>query len=359
MILTATLLCLNLLLFVSAQAAPLANAKEVQSLLEKGRAQLNVSPETAIELAEKAASTARQTLTGAERDAVLSESDAVISRALIGLRRIDEAEVAMKRGFAHAKTSQIASRAVGELTLAQGRIYQYRDNVQGALGAFQKAYGIFRSVSEKRSQAIALQSIAKLYVDGGDGENAIKYYKQSEEEYGGDPMMSLSSRNNQGMAFILLAKPQEAELEFKQAFKVAAQVGSSKYATRILSNIAQAQIAQRHLSNASATIDRAFASMQAGDAEDEAWRLWRMSAQIELARKNLAGATVAIERALEGVDTKTSDSTFREAHAAAYEIYRTSGREYDSLIQLEAVWRIDKATAKLTATNSADRKSVV
>ncbi len=352
-ILAATLLCLNLLLFISAQAAPAGDIKVVQNLLEKGRAQLNVNPETAIELAEKASSIARQTLAATERDAVLSESDAVISRALIGLRRIDEAEVAMKRGFAHAKTSQIALRVVGELTLAQGRIYQYRDNVQGALGAFQEAYGIFRSVGEKRSQAIALQSIAKLYIDGGDGENAIRYYAQSDEEYAGDPLISLSSRNNRGSAYLFMSKPREAEIAFNQALAIAEDIGSSKYTTRILSNIAQAQIAQRHLSGASATLDRAFATMQAGDTEDEAWRLWRMSAQIELARKNLGPATIAIKRSLDGVDPKTSDSAYREAHVAAYEIYRASGRQYDALVQLEAVWRLDRATAELTATNSA------
>ncbi len=338
---------------IPAEAAPSANIVAVQSLIEKARAQLNISPEAAIATAEKSAALARQNLAGAERDTLLSESDAVISRALIGLRRIDDAEIAVRRGFARSKISQIAPKVIGELTLSSGRIYQYRDNVQGALGAFQKAYSIFRSAGEKRSQAIALQSIAKLYVDSGDSENAIRYYTQSDEEYAGDQLMALSSRNNRGLAYLFMSKPREAEIEFKQALVAAENTGSAKYATRILSNIAQAQVAQGQIKEASATLERANISMQADDAADEAWQLSRIGSQIALAKKDYKAATQAIEKALSGVDPKSSDSTYREVHGTAYQIYRASGRQHDALIQLEAVWRLDQATAKLTATNAA------
>ncbi len=335
------------------QAAPRVNVVAVQTLIEKARAQLNISPELAISIADESALLARQSLSGAERDTLLSESDAVISRALIGLRRIDDAEIAVRRGFARSKVSQIAPKVIGELTLSSGRIYQYRDDVQGALGAFQKAYGIFRSVGEKRSQAIALQSIAKLYVDSGDSQNAIRYYAQSDEEYAGDQLMALSSRNNRGLAYLFMSKPREAEIEFKQALVAAENTGSTRYATRILSNIAQAQIAQGRLNDASETLKRAQASMQATDAAGEAWRLSRISAQIALAHKDFSVATAAIEQALKGINPETSDSTYREVHGTAYEIYRASGRQHDALVQLEAIWRLDQATAKLTATNAA------
>ena len=338
---------------IPAMAQSNKNNAVVRNLLEQARAQLNISPEAAIAHAEKSALLAGQNLTGSERDTLLSESDAVISRALIGLRRIDEAERVVRRGFDRARDSQIAPKVIGELTLSSGRIYQYRDDVQRALGAFQKAYVIFRSVGDKRSQAIALQSIAKLYVDGGDGETAIKYYTQSNEEYAGDPLLALSSRNNLGKAYLFMGKPRDAEIAFKQALAAAEKAGSAKYATRILSNIAQAQIAQETIKDASATLDRAFESMQANNAVEEAWRLWWMRAQIVNARKDYKTAATAIEKALSGVDPKTSDSTYRDAHSEAYEIYRASGREHDALVQLEAVWRLDQTTAKLTATNSA------
>jgi signal transduction histidine kinase len=337
----------------NAQAEPTKNITTVQNMIEQARAQLIVSPENAILIAENSSRLARQTVATPMRDSLMSEADAVISRGLISLSRIDEAEAAVKRGFARARTGQIAPKVIAELTLSSGRIHQNRDNVQGALAAFQRAYGIFRSVGEKRSQAVVLQSIAKLYVDGGDGESAIKYYAQSDEEYAGDPLLELSSRNNRGTAYIFLSRPKEAEIQFQQALVVAKKIGSAKYAPRILSNIAQAQIAQGLLADASATVDRAFLLLQGGDSHAEAWRLWQRRAQIALARKDLKTAGTAIEHALVGVDPKSSDSNYRETHAAAYEIYLASGRQRDALIQLEAVWRLDQATAKLTATNSA------
>ena len=347
------LFCVGSQPMLSARAGSDADAVTAQNLLVQARAQLNISPESAIKLAEQSATFSNKNPSGIQRDILLSESDAVISRALIGLQRIDEAEGTVKRGFARAKNRQVAPRVIGELTLSYGRIRQYRDDVQGALNAFQKAYVIFRSAGERRSQAVALQSIAKLYVDGGDGEAAIRYYTQSDDEYGGDPLLSLSSRNNRGTAYLFMSKPKQAEDQFQQALAVANTIGSAKYATRILSNIAQAQIAQGHFKEASTTLNRAFASLNGEDSDAEAWKLWQRRAQIALAEKQLKPATVAIERALTGVDSKSSDSNYRESHAAAYEIYRASGRQHDALIQLEAVWRLDQATAKLTATNSA------
>ncbi len=334
-------------------AEPSTKMIAVQAMVDDARAQLIVSPENSISIAEKSSRLAQQTLAGSQRSSLMSEADAVVSRALISLGRIDEAEAIIRLGFSRAKANEVAPKVIGELTLSSGRIHQYRGDVQGALGAFQKAYGIFRSVAEKRSQAVALQSIAKLYLDGGDSESAIKYYTQSDDEYVGDPLMALSSRNNRGTAYLLLEKPRDAELAFKQALGIAEKIGSAKYATRILGNIVQAQIAQGQINGASATLDRAFASLQHDESAAEVWRFWQRRAEIALVQKDFRTATACIEKALSGVDSKTSDSTFREAHAAAYEIYRASGREYDSLIQLEAVWRIDKATAELTATNSA------
>ncbi len=337
----------------SAQARTSASAVSVQSLLEDARTQLNISPQAAIALAERSALTARRSLTGSERSTSLSEADAVISRALIGLRRIDDAEVVVRRGFLRGQSDQIAPRVMGELILSSGRIHQYRDDVQGALRDFQKAYAIFRSVRDRRSQALALQSIAKLYVDGGDGENAIKYYAQSDEEYAGDPLLSLSSRNNRGKAYLYMSKPRKAEREFNQALIVAEKIGSDKFIPLILGNIAQAQIAQGRLSEAVTTIDRAFAVLGSQDEDSNSWRLWRMRAQVSLARKDIKSATKSIEKALAGVDATQSDSSYRDAHSSAYEIYRASGRKEKALVQLEAVWRLDQATAKLTASNSA------
>ncbi len=347
------LVCFGLIFHMSAQAASTSDGMAVQTMIEQSRAQLNINPEAAISIAEKSINLARQTLMGGERDSSLCEADAVISRALLRLRRANEAEAILKRGFYRARNSSVTPKVIGELTLSNGRIHQYRNDVQSALGDFQNAYSIFRSVGDKRLQAVALQSIAKLYADGGDGETALKYYKQSDDEFPSDPMMSLSSRNNRGAAYLYISNPKAAETEFVEALAIAEKIGSAKYVTRILNNIAEAQVGQRRFDAASKTLDRAFASRKAGDADDETWALWELRAQIAFAHKNYPSATRAIERALRGVDPATSDSTYRQAHFTAFEVYRATGREKRALDHLEAVLRLDEATAKLTATNSA------
>ena len=61
-----------------AQAARIANITAAQGLIGKARGQLNVSPETAISLAEKSVLLAQRGLNEPERDLLLSEADAVI-----------------------------------------------------------------------------------------------------------------------------------------------------------------------------------------------------------------------------------------------------------------------------------------
>jgi signal transduction histidine kinase len=334
----------------TAQSVP---NQQVEGLIAQARAQLNVDPESSIAIAEKSVTLVNQRLTGGDRDNYLSDIDAVMSRALIRVGRADDAAIAVKRGFARAKSAQLSPKVMAELTLSLGRVHQYRDEVQLALRDFQMAYKLFRTVNDKRSQAVALQSIAKLYVDGGDGANALRYFKQSDEEYGGDPLMSLSSRNNRGSAHLYLSQPKEAENEFQAALKIAEQLKSSKYTTRVLVNLAQAQTSQGRYDAASTNVDRAFALMHGTDETQEAWRLWDLRAQIALARNDLPTATTAIARALDGVDPETSDADYRQTHFNASRIYGAIGNATLAYKNLQAVLRIDEMTAKLTATNAA------
>jgi signal transduction histidine kinase len=347
------LLALFAALAVAPSLAQPAPDKQVDALIAQARAQLNVDPETSIALAEKSATLVNERLRGGDRDNYLSDIDALMSRAFIRVGRADDAATAVKRGFARAKSSKLQPRVMAELTLSLGRVHQYREDVQLALRDFQMAYKLFRAVGDKRSQAVALQSIAKLYVDGGDGANALRYFKQSDEEYGGDPLMSLSSHNNRGMAHVFMAQPKEAEQEFRTALKIAEQLKSSKYTTRILVNLAQAQTSQRRYDAATTNVDRAFALMDGSDETQEAWRLWDLRAQIAFARNDLKAATTAINRALLGVDPETSDADYRQTHFIASQIYGAAGNAALAYKNLQAVLRIDEMTAKLTATNAA------
>lgn len=349
----ARLLGLIFLLLPSLAMAQVIPDKQVDAMIAQARAQLSVDPESSIAIAEKSVTLVNERVTGGDRANYLSDIDALMSRAFIRVGRTDDAAAAVKRGFARMKSARLSPRVLAELTLSLGRVHQYRDNVQLALRDFQMAYKLFRSVGDKRSQAVALQSIAKLYVDGGDGANALRYFKQSDEEYAGDPLMSLSSHNNRGMAHVYMGQPKAAEQEFRTALKIAEQLKSSKYTTRVLVNLAQAQTSQGQYDAASANVDRAFALMDGGDETQEAWRLWDLRAQIAFARNDLKTATRAIGRALEGVDAQTSDGDYRQTHFNASQIYGAIGDARLAYQNLHAVQRIDEQTAKLTATNAA------
>jgi signal transduction histidine kinase len=341
------------ILAVAPSYAQSVSDKQIDAMIAQARAQLNVDPESSIAIAEKSATLVNQRLRGGDRDNYLSDIDALMSRAFIRVGRADDAAIAVKRGFARAKTLPLKPKVMAELTLSLGRVHQYRDDVQLALRDFQMAYKLFRSVGDKRSQAVALQSIAKLYVDGGDGANALRYFKQSDEEYAGDPLMSLSSHNNRGMAHVFMSQPKEAEQEFRTALKIAEQLKSSKYTTRVLVNLAQAQASQGRYDAATANVDRAFALMNGADETQESWRLWDLRAQIAFARKDLPTATVAVARALEGVDPELSEGDYRQTHFNASQIYGAIGNSALAYKNLRAVQRIDEMTAKLTATNAA------
>ena len=334
-------------------AAPSRDANTVHAMLDQARTQLNVDPNTTVAVAQKSATLTQKRLTGAERDALLAESDAVLSRALISLRRIDDAAVVVKRGFARLKTGHVGRKSAAELTLSLGRIQQNRDDVQAALRSFQTAYTLFRSLDEKRLQAVALQSIAKLYVDGGDGNTGLKYYAQSDSEYNVDPLMSLSSRNNRGSAYLYMSQPKDAEREYRAALVIAEKIKSEKYSIRVLANLAQSLLNQGRFSEAGDVVDRAFSLIRSTGEGGETWDLWERRAQVELARNDLKAALAAIGHALDGVDPATSDTTYRQAHYTAFRIFRASGQPKLALEQLQAVLRLDETTAKVTATNAA------
>ena len=334
-------------------AAPSRDANTVHAMLDQARTQLNVDPNTTVAVAQKSAMLTQKRLKGAERDALLAESDAVLSRALISLRRIDDAAVVVKRGFARLKTGHVGRKSAAELTLSLGRIQQNRDDVQAALRSFQTAYTLFRSLDEKRLQAVALQSIAKLYVDGGDGNTGLKYYAQSDSEYNVDPLMSLSSRNNRGSAYLYMSQPKDAEREYRAALVIAEKIKSEKYSIRVLANLAQSLLNQGRFSEAGDVVDRAFSLIRSTGEGGETWDLWERRAQVELARNDLKAALTAIGHALDGVDPATSDTTYRQAHYTAFRIFRASGQPKLALEQLQAVLRLDETTAKVTATNAA------
>lgn len=340
---------------VSSSARLQVSPTELQlaSIIADARTQMVLSPEKALSLASEYIQSAQVKLKGPTLQRHLTEGQAVQGQALIRLGRIAEAEATVKAALARASNTAVPLIVQGDLLLSVGQIARRKSDVQTALTSYQSAYRVFRSARAARWQAIALQTIGQLYIRGGDAATGLRYFAQSDEEYSGDPLISLSNRNNRGNAFLDLSNPAEAERQFQLALTIAESIGTSDYMSTVLGNIAQAQINQGNYGEAQTSANRALAAAKSNTRSDSIWALWEIQAQIYLKQRRYGLARQAIEKALSGVDPATGDSTFRQAHDTAYEIYRATGNDKLALAHLSARARIDYATAKLTASTGA------
>ena len=321
----------------------------VAAQIERARSQMLIDPGKALEMAAAATVAASSNLTGNDKILKIAEAEAVACQAQIRLGEIDAASKLASQALKRIERLKAPPKLMGDLLLSSGQIATRRGDVQSALGHFQRAYILFRSVGEKRWQAIALQSIAQLYVRANDTETALKYYAQSDEEYGGDAQFSLSNHNNRGIALMRLMKPSDAEVQFREALALARKLNSQKYFTLILTNLAQAQINQNKPLDALATIREAEASA----SETDMWALWNLRAQASLQRKDYVGATRAVENAIALTDAAAAPELYLQVHETAYKIYRAKGRDALALKHLEEMSRIYEADAKLTASTNA------
>jgi signal transduction histidine kinase len=333
-----------------ASAATSDQTDRVRAIIETARKSMLVSPDAALAAAEQSESLIKLDAHNVSANALMIEAQGVEAQALIRLGQVERAEALIKHALSKLVTVQVPPRVHGDLLLSSGQVARRKSDVQAALRAYQSAYKLFRRAGEARWQSIALQSIGQMYINGGDSEAGLRYFAQAEEEYSGDPRLSLSNRNNRGNAYLDLERPDSAEVEFSAALQNARKIGSKSYIRLALANIVQAQINQGHLDAADATLREAFAALD-GDADDRP--LWERKAQLAYLHKNYPMAIGSIRHALEGVDPATSESPFRQTHATAYNIYRAAGQDKLALVHLEALARIDEATAKLTASTSA------
>ncbi|MGN8000742.1 ATP-binding response regulator [Sphingomonas sp. 22176] len=244
-------------------------------------------------------------------------------------------------------------RVKGDLLLSLGNLYMMRDQAAEALSAFQRAYRIFEKLHEVRSQALALQSIGSLYVVAHDDHRAERYFRQASLLYGGDDILSLSLHNSRGNVLLVLERYREADAEYTEAVRLARKLGKPVLEARILDNLARSQIEARDLRSAHATLDRAFALAQDGDASGLKRLLKSTAAKLAKDEGNLQRAAVLIGETFEGIDLKTTTQDFRTPHLFAYLIYRKLGDDRLALRHLEALKRLSDEAAKVATTNSA------
>ncbi|MDB5710778.1 MAG: hypothetical protein JWL96_2848 [Sphingomonas bacterium] len=241
----------------------------------------------------------------------------------------------------------------GDLTRSRGAIAATAGRVQDALADYQRAFEIFRRAGERRSQAIALQDIGGIYLDAGDYQRVLDYYGQSAEVFHDDPMLLLTTHNNRGEVLREMKRLPEAVSEFRLALAAARQVGSPLLQTRILTNLALAQVDTGDLDAAQQSVDLALRLSVAGDAHS--WRnfVYGAGAKVAAARGRYAEAAASLQQAFAGLDVTKTDMPYREFHQLASVVYEKLGNQSAALANLRAFQRLDGQARNLVASTNA------
>ncbi|KQS01603.1 histidine kinase [Sphingomonas sp. Leaf357] len=242
------------------------------------------------------------------------------------------------------------SKLNGDLLLSRGGLHTATANVAAALEDYQQAHNIFRDIGETRSRAIALLSIALLYQEAEDYQNALKYYDQALDVYRGDPQILYAIYNNRANALKELGRLTDAEGQFRKALELARELKSPAMEARVLSNIARGQLLSGQLAAADRTIAQGFVVAGGPEAAVARDQFWVLAANSAFRRGDMPEAVKLITRSFSGIDPDKTTLELREGHKIAYEIFRKAGDDRNALIHLEALKRLDDQTSKLASS---------
>jgi signal transduction histidine kinase len=329
-------------IFIAALAPAYAqeSASPFEARIAEARSAMMADPATALNLANEA-----EALAGQNRVEWLT-AQWLQGEALNRLNRPQEAAPILDAALEGAGEVAPNTKLHGDLMMARAGAARAQGEYAIALTNFQGAHDIFAQLGEPRSQSMTLLQIGSIYTDAHDYRRALEYYQRAGEVYAGDPSVDLSRFNNIANARRELGDLAEAEAGFRQALAIAEQMGSSMLRARILSNIAEVQIAQGRVREADATA-RAGLQLRA-----EGWTqfLWGVRARAAFARGDRARAAELIARTFAGEDLSATTMPFRDFHRSAHQIYAALGDERLALRHLEAFKRLDDEARDVAAS---------
>jgi signal transduction histidine kinase/CheY-like chemotaxis protein len=337
------------LLLADAAVASAAPSQTFDSLIADTKAQMLGSPPRALNSAIRAERAALD-LGGSRRLENLATAKWLAGEAYLRLKRIDDASRAIDAAISLARKTTGRNKLDGDLLLSRGGILTEKTQFAGALDSYQKAYNIFKSIGETRSQAISLVNIALLYQEAEDFRNALRYNDQALTIYRGDPQLLFSIYANLGIELDQLGKLAEAQVMFRRSLKLARDLKSPVLEAQILRNIARGHLEAGQLALADRTIADGLSVSRDADAVQTLRHFEELSAQLAFQRGQYAAAERLIRRCFDGVDFTTTTLDMRDAHQTAYRIYRKLGDQHQALIHLEALKWLDDKTSKLSAS---------
>ena len=327
----------------SAVATPLAAARE--AMLADSRAAFDAAG-----AAERAAMAVSDPST---RRSALATARWLGAEALV---RLDHASAAQRLVESAGALARMTGdmKLLGDIQLTRGGVLTNDVRVADALSAYQAAHAAFVRAGDPRGQAIALQSIANLYTDGRDYQNAERYYRQAEDVFPDDPVLALTLYNNRALLQLVQLRYRAAIREFDRALELARRRGAALMQARILGNLANAYIELGELANGERALNAGRLLTDRPEARAARLQIQAVGAQLALRRGDIDTARDRISPVFAGADLAKTGANFRDAHVIAYEVYKASGETALALAHLQALRRLtDEETRLAASTNTA------
>lgn len=338
-------------LFTSGQAcaspAPAAQARFDVTVAEARATMLTDPRETIARSA--AVATAARSLSGHERTIGEATANWLAGEAYLRINDTAHAGPLIDSAW-RAIAADRPTKLSGDVLLSMGGYHTATANVAAALSDYQRAHDIYRDLGEVRSRTIALLSIALLYQEAADDQNALRYYDQAREIYRGDPSLMLSIYNNRANALEALGRHREGEAQYQQALVLARTMQSPDLEVQIRRNIARSQLLSGHVDAADRTIAEAWRRTREARLHPTGEQTWSVAAQAALQRGRLADAERMIEFAFSGVDPTQTTLAYHQAHETAYAVYTRLGDHEHALLHLQALKRLDDQTSRLASS---------
>ena len=332
----------------------MAQQRAADTLIDRAKAAMITEPGEALKLAGEAERRAAAITDPRARATAIATALWLQSEASIRTRDSKTAAPRIARALRLISPYPEPSKLRGDLLLARAGVQQDEMRPAEALASLQEAFTIFGAVGEKRSQSIALQTIANLYTEANDFASADKYFRQASEIYEGDPRLSLFLYNNRGNVLLRLERDADASVQYRRALATARSLGSETILPPILANLARSLISEGKLDEADAVLDEAMEIVRRNDGKGPEAQLLAISADAAYHRGQLNRARSLIERSFAGVDLSQTSIAYRDAHLTAYNIYRKLGEGALALPHLERVRKLgDEAAQLATSTNIA------
>lgn len=240
-----------------------------------------------------------------------------------------------------------------DILLSLGGARTTTGEVAAALSNLHSAYVIFHSLSDERSEAKALISIALLYYGGNDNITALRYFDQAKDIYSKDPNFALSIYNGKGNALKEMGSFAAAEQQYDRALQLARGMSSDLLVAQVLSNIARVRLKQNDLPHADRAISEGRALTRRDGAAPYRPLFQVLAAQSAYLHHRLDDARTLIDARFDNVDLTATELSDRDGHDIAYRIYTALGDDRLALAHLEALKRLDDRATELARSNSA------